>query len=63
MQIYEKYLNRACWLEIDLDNIIHNIKILKNLVGPDVKVMPAVKANAYGHGLLESRKSLVDGGG
>ena len=62
MNFVERYLNRTCWLEIDLDNIINNVKILKNLVGPNVKVMPAVKANAYGHGILEPCKALVEGG-
>jgi len=62
MQIYEKYLSRTCWLEIDLDSITNNIKLFKELAGPTVKVMPAVKANAYGHGILESCKALVEGG-
>ena len=37
-------LKRSCWLEISLDNVRDNSLHLKKMVGPDVKVMPAVKA-------------------
>ncbi|SIQ53067.1 alanine racemase [Alkalispirochaeta americana] len=39
---------RAC---IDLDAIDHNLNILSTRV-PGVKLMPAVKSDAYGHGLV-----------
>lgn len=35
---------------IDLDAIAHNTRLLKDLVGEDVKLMAVVKADAYGHG-------------
>lgn len=45
------------WLEIDLSAIKNNIAIIKkNISWPKVKLMPVVKANAYGHGLLEIAK-------
>ncbi len=42
------------WLEIDLGAIRNNISIIKKKIGwPKVKLMAVVKANAYGHGLIE----------
>jgi alanine racemase len=41
------------WAEIDLRSISHNIKQIKNILNPGSRLMVAVKANAYGHGLLE----------
>lgn len=41
------------WVEIDRSALIHNLKTFRRLIGPDVKLMPVVKANAYGHGLPE----------
>ena len=41
--------NYGTWLEIDLDRIEENFHILESTAG--CKVMPVVKANAYGHGL------------
>lgn len=41
--------NFGTWLEIDLDRIEENFHILERTAG--CKVMPVVKANAYGHGL------------
>lgn len=44
------------WLEIDLKAIQWNFQQIKKRVG--VKVMAVVKANAYGHGLLEVSRAL-----
>jgi len=41
------------WVEVDLDNFIANLREIKRLVGPGVGFMPAVKADAYGHGAIE----------
>lgn len=43
---------------IDLDAICHNIKEVKHVVGPDVKVMPVIKADGYGHGSVPVAKAL-----
>jgi len=39
------------WVEIDRDALRHNLRAFRGLIGPRVKLMPVVKANAYGHGL------------
>lgn len=36
--------------------IEHNIKQFKKLIGKDVLLMPVVKSNAYGHGMIEVAK-------
>ncbi|MBP7635677.1 alanine racemase, partial [Candidatus Ozemobacteraceae bacterium] len=41
---------------IHLDNIRYNLEGIRRAVGPDRKIMIAVKANAYGHGALEVSK-------
>jgi alanine racemase len=38
------------WLEIDLDAVSHNLEQVRNRVG--VEVIPCVKTNAYGHGIV-----------
>lgn len=45
-------------LLIDMDAIRHNYRILKESVPAEVKVMPVIKANAYGHGMLETARTL-----
>ncbi len=40
-----------CWAEIDLDALRENLAWIRHRVGPDVRVMAVVKADAYGHGL------------
>ena len=48
--------------EIDLSAIDNNIKQIRGLTGPDVKILAAVKANAYGHGALEVSRQVLDSG-
>ncbi len=49
---------RPTWAEIDLDALASNLRVIRQTVGPDVKVMAAVKANAYGHGAVECARRL-----
>ncbi len=49
--------NRA-WIEIDFDNLKHNIKVIKEVIPSHTKIMAVVKANAYGHGIIEISKAL-----
>ena len=37
---------------IDLDALAHNFAVIRALVGPHAGIMPMIKANAYGHGLV-----------
>ena len=49
-------MSRA-WIEIDRGALRHNVKVLQSLLPPGCALMPAVKANAYGHGaVLIARK-------
>lgn len=46
------------WIEIRLDRLHANLKRLEEHAGPFAQVMAVIKANAYGHGLLEIAKQL-----
>ncbi|MDP3041616.1 MAG: alanine racemase [Candidatus Omnitrophota bacterium] len=50
---------RPTWAEINLDYLEHNFKEVKSLLQPETKVLVTVKADAYGHGLVEVAKRLV----
>src|SRR5262249_8935871 len=47
------------WAEVDLSAIRHNITAMQSLVGPDVDVMPVIKADAYGHGMRQVAKAAL----
>jgi alanine racemase len=53
--------NRA-WAEINLDHIAHNMKEIRRLVGKRTEIMAVVKADAYGHGTLETVSTLLESG-
>ena len=50
------------WVEIDLDSFRHNWDEIKRLVGPGIKVLQVVKADAYGHGAIEISKAALKNG-
>ena len=41
---------KRTWAEINLDNLCHNYKIIRERVSESAKIMAVVKADAYGHG-------------
>ena len=49
---------RPTWAEIDLDALGHNLGVIRKQVGPETKIMAAVKANAYGHGSVQCARRL-----
>lgn len=48
---------RPTHLEVDLDRLAENYRAIERLA-PASKVMPILKANAYGHGLVEVARTL-----
>jgi alanine racemase len=48
--------------EIDLSAIAHNTREFARIVGPNVRIMPAVKADGYGHGAVEISKTALENG-
>src|SRR5260370_36719628 len=53
---------RPTWADINLDNLTHNFRVTKTAVGPDVSIMAAIKADAYGHGAVECARALENAG-
>ena len=55
-------LGYRSWVEVDLSNFAANWAEMRRLVGPDVRIMQVVKADAYGHGAIEiSNVALTNG--
>lgn len=57
-----EYKVTRTWAEINLDNIAHNVKEVRRLVGKRTEIMAVVKADAYGHGVLETVSTLIENG-
>jgi alanine racemase len=53
---------RPTYAEIDLAAIRHNIRQIRDAVGPDVKLIAVVKANAYGHGAVKVSRAALEAG-
>ncbi|OQA53059.1 MAG: Alanine racemase [candidate division WS2 bacterium ADurb.Bin280] len=49
-------------IEIDLNAILHNITAIKSAIDQETKLIGVVKANAYGHGLVETARTIWTGG-
>jgi len=53
---------RSTWAEVNLLNLKNNFKEIKRIVGRKVKVMVTVKADGYGHGIIQVARALKDDG-
>jgi alanine racemase len=49
----------SIWAEIDLQAIAHNMEELRRFTRPQVRLMAAVKGNAYGHGAVKIAQTAV----
>jgi alanine racemase len=54
--------DRPTWLEIDLDAIGRNTRLVKDRVGSNVDVLVSLKADAYGHGALRVARTVLQNG-
>lgn len=59
----KKYqMSRFCWLEFNMDNLRDNFMAFRKMAGESVKIMPAIKVNAYSHGIVACAKVLEECG-
>ena len=49
---------KRTWAEIDLDALAHNYQQARRRIGPGVKYLGVVKADAYGHGAVQVSRKL-----
>lgn len=56
------FTTRPTFADISLDNLLFNFSSARSFIGKELKYMAVVKANAYGHGLVECSHSLVQAG-
>ena len=52
----------SSWIDLDLDHLSFNLARIRERVGTEVDVMPVVKNDAYGHGLVPITAHLVGEG-
>lgn len=53
---------RDTWAEINLDHLSENVKNIRDHIPGDVKVFAVVKANAYGHGDVQTAFTALSAG-
>ena len=53
---------KRCWAEISPENILHNVRAIRAALPAGCRFLGVVKADAYGHGAVETAK-LLEGAG
>jgi alanine racemase len=53
---------RPVWAEVSTSAILHNLRLIRKLVGRKRKILAVVKANAYGLGAIPIAKTLAKAG-
>lgn len=61
-EIDNQELLRDTRVEVDLSKIAYNMQQIRGMSGPDVAVMPVIKANGYGHGAAAIAPTLLEEG-
>src|ERR1700733_12850660 len=58
----ETVIHPPTWCELDLKALAHNFEQLQKLAGKNMShssgIMPVIKADAYGHGMLQVAECL-----
>jgi len=49
-------------IEVNLNAISHNLQVIKDHIDAECKIIGVVKANAYGHGLVETARAVWTSG-
>jgi len=50
------------WAEVGLKAIAHNVRELRRITHPEARLMVVVKANAYGHGVVQITRTALENG-
>jgi alanine racemase len=53
---------RPTTFEIDLDAAASNVRVVRQMVGPDRKIYAVIKADGYGHGAVEMGETFLANG-
>ena len=53
---------RPTWVEINLSAIAHNTRRIAALIGPRVRILASLKADAYGHGAVKVGHTVLHNG-
>lgn len=56
------YQKGRAWIELNMENLAHNVGQLRKILPDNCEIMPAIKANAYGHGAIAVGTALQDMG-
>lgn len=62
MAVKLDYKFDRAWAEIDLDALAHNIREIRKITCKESEVMGVVKADAYGHGVVQVSQILLENG-
>jgi alanine racemase len=61
-QVVVDQLARPTYAKVSLDALAHNLRFVKSRLQPAVKVLAVIKADAYGHGLIQIGRRLAKEG-
>jgi alanine racemase len=60
-QVRARQPARPTWVEIDLDAIANNVRLLASMAAP-AKILAVLKADAYGHGMGKVARTVLNNG-
>ncbi|MFK7741982.1 MAG: alanine racemase [Planctomycetota bacterium] len=52
----------SAWVEVDLDAISHNVRVLRHGLAPGCRLLACVKSDGYGHGMFRVARVALQAG-
>lgn len=62
LHLVQAHIHPHTWVEVNLQAIRYNIQQMMNILSNKTKIMAVVKANAYGHGMIEVAETALTSG-
>ena len=56
--MHNNLAKERAWIEVNLSKLEENVRSIQKIISPSTKIMAVVKADAYGHGMIEIAKHL-----
>ncbi|MDY7077006.1 MAG: alanine racemase, partial [Chloroflexota bacterium] len=50
------------WVEVDLEAVAYNVQRIREIVGPEVKILSGLKAGTYGNGAITVARTAINNG-
>jgi alanine racemase len=61
-QVQMELPQRPTWIDIDLEAVVHNLRLVQAMLDTKAQLMVVLKADGYGHGAIRIARTVINNG-